>query len=109
MSPDRAWKRSERRVAAIIGGERVPVSGRQRGDVPDIAHPTLSVEVKHRRAIPAWLLTAMAQASAAARPDQTPVAILHRHGARHRDDLAVMRLADLAVLLDDPARGRVPP
>jgi len=32
------WKRTERSIAGIIGGERVPVSGRQRGDQPDVRH-----------------------------------------------------------------------
>jgi hypothetical protein len=108
MSPDATWKRAERAVAAIIGGERVPVSGRQRGDVPDVAHHRLSVEVKHRRTVPGWLVDALDQAEAAARADHVPVAIIHRHGGRHRDDLAILRLADLATLLDDPAR-RTPP
>ncbi len=37
--PDKRWKATERRVAALLGGRRVPVSGRGRGDAPDIAHP----------------------------------------------------------------------
>lgn len=64
------WKRTERNIAGIIGGERVPVSGRQRGDQPDVRHDWLSVEVKHRRSIPQWLTTALTQARAAVRGDQ---------------------------------------
>jgi len=88
------WKRTERDVAGIIGGERVPVSGRQRGDQPDVRHDWLSVEVKHRQIIPAWLTTALTQAHAAVRGDQLPVAIIHRHGARHSEDIVCLRLAD---------------
>lgn len=91
-----AWKRTERRVAAVLGGgaKRVPVTGRQRGDVPDIAHPLFCPEVKHRKTIPAWLHDAMAQARAAMRGGQLPIVVLHQHGARHADDLVVIRLAD---------------
>lgn len=48
----KSWKSAERRIAAILGGERVPVSGRGREDSPDIEHPILSVEVKSRASIP---------------------------------------------------------
>src|SRR3712207_647731 len=96
-----AWKATERRIADRLGGQRVPVTGRARGDVPDIAHPRLAVEVKHRKTLPAWLHQAMAQATAAARPDQVPVAVLHQHGRRYDDALCLLRLADLAALMTD--------
>ncbi len=32
----RNWKACERRVAELLGGERVPVSGRDRGYSPDL-------------------------------------------------------------------------
>ena len=50
------WKACERRVAEILGGVRVPVTGRQRGVAPDIEHETLSIEVKSRKSLPEWLL-----------------------------------------------------
>jgi hypothetical protein len=87
------WKRTEQSIAGIIGGERVPITGRARGDAPDVRHERLSVVVKHRQSIPAWLTTALTQARAAARGDQVPVAIIHRHGGRHGDDFLCMRLA----------------
>jgi len=91
---DRSWKRSERRVAAILGGERVPVSGRARGDVPDVAHPWLCPEIKHRKSLPAWILDAMSQARAAARDGQLPIVVLHEAGRRHDDNLVLVRLGD---------------
>jgi len=94
-----AWKRTERQIATIIGGQRVPVTGRGRGDAPDIAHPRLALEVKHRRTLPAWLLDAMNQATTSSRDGRIPVAVLHRHGARHADDLCVLRLSDLVALV----------
>lgn len=95
------WKRTERTIAGRLGGVRVPVSGRTRGDAPDVAHPRLAVECKHRATLPAWLLEAMAQAEACANPEQIPVAILHEHGRRHDVDLCVLRLADLCRLIED--------
>ena len=93
------WKQAEREVAARLGGRRVPVTGRGRGDAPDVAHDTLSIEVKHRAALPAWLRGAMAQAQAAGRDGKVPVAVLHERGRPYDDALCVLRLADLARLL----------
>ena len=94
------WKATERAVALRLGGRRVPVTGRGRGDAPDVAHDTLSIEVKHRAALPAWLLGALAQAQAASRDGKVPVAVLHERGRPYDDALCVLRLADLARLLD---------
>jgi len=86
------WKHAERRIAAILHGHRFPVSGR--GDQPDIDHPWLAVEVKHRRRLPLWLTGALEQAERVAKPDQLPVAVLHQHGRPYRDSLVVVRLKD---------------
>ncbi len=92
------WKRTERRIAAELGGQRVPVTGRSRGDAPDIAHDRFGIEIKERGAVPAWLHDAMAQAVAAATGDRIPVAVLHERGQKYRDCYALIRLADLAAL-----------
>ncbi len=89
------WKATERAIAGRLKGQRVPVSGWARGDAPDIAHPRLSIECKHRQSLPAWLRDAMAQAVACATAKQVAVAILHQHGSRHDGDLCVVRLRDL--------------
>lgn len=49
---DKTWKRVERAIAAAVGGERVPVTGRQRGSAPDVSHASLAIEVKHRKKLP---------------------------------------------------------
>ncbi|GIV60277.1 MAG: hypothetical protein KatS3mg043_1366 [Rhodothermaceae bacterium] len=92
--PEKPWKRTERRVAERLGGKRVPVTGRSRGDAPDVAHAWLSIEIKHRQRLPAWIEDAMRQAEAAARDGQLPVAVLHERGRNHDRDLVVLRLAD---------------
>lgn len=96
------WKATERKVAAILGGERVPVTGRQRGSAPDIAHSVWSIEVKHRKTLPEWIHDAMSQAKASIRGEQTPIVILHENGMRHADNYVVMRLADFQALLGEP-------
>ncbi len=88
------WKSCERRIAALVGGERVPVSGRERGYSPDIRHERLSIEVKSRKKLPAWIEDAVRQAEASARDGQLPVAVLHHDGRRYSDCLVVLRLKD---------------
>jgi hypothetical protein len=88
------WKNTERKIAALVGGRRIPVSGRARGDSADIEHDTLSIEVKHRRHLPNWLLDAIDQAEKSVRGEQLPVAILHQKGQKFEDSLMVLRLAD---------------
>jgi len=94
MGRTNTWKSTERAVAAQLGGQRVPITGRQRGDVPDVQHDWLAVEVKHRKALPAWLHDAMAQAVAAQRDGQLPVVVLHEAGQQHDDDIVCVRLRD---------------
>ena len=91
------WKRIERKIAAYIGGKRVPVTGRTRGDAPDIEHELLVPEVKYRKKVPDWLKEAMDQAQQAKAPQEfkIPCAILVEHGQQAKDTLVVMRLKDV--------------
>jgi hypothetical protein len=81
MTTRGTWKASERRMAARMGGKRVPVSGRQRGDQPDIADATiadipLSIEHKYgRRILSARLHEALDQADAAKRSQDEIAAV----------------------------------
>ncbi len=93
---DKLWKSVERKIATLIGGERVPVSGRSRGSAPDIRHNRFSIEVKHRKDLPGWILEAMEQAEASkTMAEQIPVVFLHEKGMPYQDCLTVMRLSDL--------------
>ena len=92
----KAWKACERRVAALLGGYRVPVSGRGRGCTPDIEHPTLSIEVKSRKKIPAWLEDALLQAQASTKDGRLPIVVLHQDGQRYSSSLVVLRLGDFS-------------
>ena len=90
------WKACERRVAQFLGGRRVPVSGRTRGDCPDVEHPTLSIECKSRKKLPAWIEDAMKQAEASAKDGQLPVVVLHQDHRPYAESLVVLRLEDFA-------------
>lgn len=105
---DRPWKATERAIAAHLGGRRVPITGRERGDVPDVAHSWLAIECKHRQALPEWLKDALAQARAAARDGQLPVAILHEAGERHGKDIVCLSLADFEAWFGAPGSDAEP-
>ena len=90
------WKSCERRIATFLGGKRVPVSGRTRGDCPDIEHPTLSIECKSRKRLPAWIQDAMRQAEASAKDGQLAVVVLHQDRAAYSESLVVLRLQGFA-------------
>jgi len=85
MCPDKAWKAEEREVAARLGGERVPVTGRGRGHAPDIQHNWLSIEVKSgRNALSAkTILLALEQARASAKKNGgLPIAVCVQSSGR---------------------------
>ncbi len=91
------WKACERRIAELLGGQRIPVTGRQRGETPDIEHEALSIEVKSRKSLPAWLLDALNQAQAASKEDKKiPVVVLHQDHAPYAHSLVVLKLKDFA-------------
>jgi hypothetical protein len=90
------WKACERNVAALLGGRRIPVSGRGRGDNPDIHHELFSIEVKSRKTIPAWLEDAMRQAEASVKDGRLPVVVLHQDRTPYAENLVVLRLEDFA-------------
>ena len=87
---DKTWKQTERAVARRLNGKRLGATGRTGADV---VTGWLSVEVKHRRRLPAWLKDAQRQAQSGA-GERLPIVVLHEAGQRHSDDLVVLRLAD---------------
>jgi len=91
----KGWKGCERKVAALLGGKRVPVSGRGRGHSPDIHHERLSIEVKSRKKLPAGIEDAIKQAEACAQDRQLPLVVLHQDGQRYQEALIVMRLKNV--------------
>ena len=56
---DARWKRQERETAALLGGKRLPNSGRGQADIE-----TEDLSVEHKcRVLPDWLLDALDQAA----------------------------------------------
>lgn len=88
------WKNTERKVADLLGGKRVPVTGRNRGDAPDIMHEILSPEVKDRKKLPGWIHDAMDQAEQSNEGHKIPIVVLHERGMKHEDDFVLMRIKD---------------
>jgi hypothetical protein len=92
------WKSVERKIAALLGGERVPITGRIRGSAPDIKHELFSIEVKHREHLPDWLLDAMNQADESNNGSQIPMVVLHEKNMMFLNCLCVLRLSDIIEL-----------
>lgn len=98
----RHWKSGERILAKLLGCERVPVTGRQRGKAhADLIGPWLSVELKTRKALPVFLADAMDSAERGAeyaqkRDGETrlPIAVIHADHTDWRRSLVVIRLGD---------------
>ena len=96
---DKRWKSNERTIARRLGGKRVPITGRGRGDVPDADVPDSTPEIKSRKVIPLWLKEARDQAKAASKQGKPPVVIVHEAGTHHDNDLVLMSLKDYEALL----------
>lgn len=95
------FKAMERRVAQALGGKRVPVTGRERGDAPDVEHELFSIECKQgARGLPAWFTEGYKQAIAAWRPGQLPIVIYHTVGTRHEDAVVCIRVKHLRQLME---------
>ena len=86
---DKRWKRRERRVAEILGGNRSSVQGTRS---PDVTTPLYAVEVKDRVSLPAWITRGLATARGHASDKQVGILVLHAKGSR--DDLVVIGMSD---------------
>jgi len=102
MTERGTWKASERKMAAALGGVRVPVTGRMRGSAPDIAHETYAIEHKYGRVMSARMVEAVEQAEASAADSakqgkfKTPLVTIENVRAGRRDNglFVLMRLSD---------------
>lgn len=90
----RTWQRHEQHVAAALGVRR---NGNAGGAVADAENGWLAAECKSWGKLPAKVLAALEQAEAAA-GGRVAVAVLHQVGARHADDLVVLRWAAFEAL-----------
>lgn len=94
MPTVKKWKRFETRVAKYLGGERIPVTGKGRGD-RDVETPLLCIQTKYRNAIWATLLRWMDEICLTSLTHRkTGVLVLAKPGMDTGDALVVMRLRD---------------
>ena len=91
----KTWKAIEKRVAEILGGERVGVTGL---NTEDVSHDIFSVEVKHGKSIPKFVTEAFKQCKRNRPADKIPLVVLHATGSS--DYLCVIEAKDLANLLE---------
>lgn len=100
------WKAAERWWGLQLGGRRVPVTGRQRGDVPDVEHDRYSVEVKAGKVMSPRLREGMAQAVASATNGKVPLlCVTHSVGpGKANEHYVVLRLCDWQALTGDGPR-----
>ena len=96
MTARATWKASERRIAAILGGERVPVTGRERGSAPDVEHEVFAIEHKYGKVLSSRFQTAIEQAQAAAEgTDKLPlVTFEHARKGSHKNIIGAAMLMD---------------
>ena len=96
------WKKVELAFAVRLGGRRIPVTGRERGWAPDVAHRWLAIEIKSRKRALSVIAEMMDQAVKAAawylRRDPSnprlPIGIYHVSGTHLDNALVFMRLRD---------------
>ncbi len=86
---DKTWKSAERKIARSFGTER---TGPQGKNMPDAITGQFSVEVKTRKALPAWLHEAMDQSERNAVEGTDAIVVLHQIGQRYDADLVVMSM-----------------
>ena len=90
-------------MAEALGGVRVPITGRQRGSAPDIAHSIYAIEHKYGgRLLSARLHEAVEQALASAveQAGRIPLVTLEEHkpGRLKNECFVLMRLEDFLEL-----------
>jgi len=101
---DKTWKKFERWVGSFLSelgdrAVRIPVTGRTRGDSPDVTSNYLSIECKYRKQIPLWIKDAMDQAVKSNTRGQdnktkVPVVFLKEKGSSFEDTLIIFRAKD---------------
>lgn len=104
MTARHTWKNAERRIAADLGGARIPVTGIDRHGA-DVVTPMFHVQVKLRKALPGWLWDWLGGISSDAKAKgKVGILILKRPRQADAEGLVVMSYADFVDL-----HGETPP
>ena len=93
---DKSWKAFERRVAARVGGKRIPVTGERDG--ADVVAGPFVYQAKLRRGLPSYLRTWLQGIVEAGERSggATGVVVWKAPNARDDEAVVVLRLADWA-------------
>ena len=98
MTARATWKGAERRVAADLGGQRIPVTGVDR-DGADVVTPVFHVQVKLRKSLPQWLWSWLLGIVGDAAPHgRIGVLVLKKPRQRDTEGLVVIRYGDFVDL-----------
>ena len=101
MSPDRGWKKAERQIAKDLGGKRLACTGERHG--ADVSHPLFKVQLKVRRALPAWIFDWLGGIVANARPSGSiGVLVLNKPRCPRRQALVILRWDDWVSIVGTP-------
>jgi len=98
MTARNTWKGAERRIAADLGGLRIPVTGVDR-DGADVVTELFHVQVKLRKSLPAWLWGWLGGIVATAKPaGKVGILILKKPRQSDTEGLVVMTYGDFVDL-----------
>lgn len=98
MTARGTWKAAERRVAADLGGRRIPVTGIDR-DGADVVTDMFHCQIKLRKALPAWLWTWLAGIRSDAKPHgKVGILVLKKPRQADADGLVVLSYSDFVDL-----------
>jgi hypothetical protein len=96
------WKAAERRVAEDLGGRRIPVTGIDRHGA-DVVTPMFHIQVKLRKALPAWLWEWLEGIRNDANPHgKVGIVVLKKPRQKDTDGLVVMSYSDFCDLHGTP-------
>lgn len=95
-----AWKDLERATAKLLGGTRGITKG---FSAPDVEHEFYSIECKHRKKLPALIISAYAQAKSNAKgTEKIPLVVFHEAGSSLR-----MVILDIKDFIKLTAEGEI--
>lgn len=97
MTARNTWKARERRIAADLGGQRIPVTGMDR-DGADVVTPLFHVQAKLRRSLPSWLWRWLNGIVSTTPADKVGILVLMTPGQEQKDALVVLRYSDFVDL-----------
>ena len=94
MTTRSGWKAFERRIAADLGGRRIPVTGLGRHGA-DVETPMFDVQIKLRKALPAWIFDWLDGICGTAQTHgKVGILVLKTPRMRDAEALVVLRMRD---------------